>query len=134
MNARIQRLIHWPSQSFSSIPLSSIIPQVSSLLLFDTSHNPHLPLPLRIGDYNLDGFPDILAVVATSSSTTAKILKSLPCETGRPECDGGRGNSGRRRFDVVSKGATVLEQIHDVRGASWLDLDEDVSMTCQEFF
>ena len=56
-------------QAYDIFPLSDILPKQSSLLLTDTSHNPPLPLALRIGDANLDGFPDILAVVVGNPST-----------------------------------------------------------------
>ncbi|KAF8602747.1 hypothetical protein BDV93DRAFT_494396 [Ceratobasidium sp. AG-I] len=55
--------------AYDIFPLSDILPKQSSLLLTDTSHNPPLPLPLHIGDANLDGFPDILAVAVGNPST-----------------------------------------------------------------
>ncbi|KAB5595192.1 Cell division control protein 73 [Ceratobasidium theobromae] len=50
--------------AYAIIPLSDVLSGYSSLILTDTSHVPPLPLPLRLGDADVDGFPDILAVAA----------------------------------------------------------------------
>lgn len=77
-----------------------------------------------MGDTDLDGFPDLLFVAATSDGHTPKLLVSEPCARGLPGCDG--YGHGRRGFRLVQKGTESLEAIKDARGVTLLDLDEDV--------
>ncbi|KAG8790454.1 hypothetical protein FRC12_011834 [Ceratobasidium sp. 428] len=136
--------------AYSVLRLADILPQQTSLLLADTSHTPPLPLPLRLGDANSDGFPDILAVVVeragvdrvpvllynlpgkhgTSSSSLGKDVQRLfmarnvtsESEVGTRAAAKG---VGRRTFKPVKSGAEVLGEITDARGVAFLDLDED---------
>lgn len=129
-----------PSQSFTSFPLSTLFPgsqnhndnnlASSSLLLFDVSHDPSIPIPLRVGDYNLDGYPDLMIILATArGTTTVRLLQSETCSSSNSkECGSGKAaEKGRRRFREVVKGAEALTTMEDVRGASFMDIDEDVS-------
>ncbi|KAG8727135.1 hypothetical protein FRC11_013845, partial [Ceratobasidium sp. 423] len=70
--------------AYSIIPLSSVVPNHDSLLLTDTSHNPPLPISLHIGDANLDGFPDILAVTVGEAGVerVPVLLLSVPGKEG----------------------------------------------------
>lgn len=95
----------------------------SSILVTDTTFSPSIPLPVRLGDTDLDGFPDLLFVAATSDGHTPKLLVSEPCARGLPGCD--EYGHGRRGFRLVQKGTESLEAIKDARGVTLLDLDED---------
>lgn len=75
-------------------------------------------------DTNLDGYPDLLFVAATSDGHTPKLLVSEPCAKGLPGCD--ESGRGRRGFRLAQKGTESLEAIKDARGVALLDLDEDV--------
>ncbi|CEL54545.1 T-cell immunomodulatory protein OS=Homo sapiens GN=ITFG1 PE=1 SV=1 [Rhizoctonia solani AG-1 IB] len=139
--------------AYSIIPLNSILPNYNSLLLTDTSHDPPLPIPLHIGDANLDGFPDILAVAVGEAavdrvpvllfsvpgkdgpSTSAKTLDSRApgFSPHMQQLFGFAGNASiatsgthhRRFFKSAKHGAEVLAEITDARGVAFVDLDED---------
>ena len=89
-------------------------------------------MPLKIGDLNLDGFVDIVVIVATPSAgdwsklaKTPKILGSTACRKGVAGC--GPDGQGRRGWSVVGRDNNVLEEFQDVRGVVLVDIDEDVS-------
>ncbi|KDN40618.1 hypothetical protein RSAG8_07947, partial [Rhizoctonia solani AG-8 WAC10335] len=135
--------------AYSIIPLSSILPDHDSLLLTDTTHNPPLPIALHIGDANLDGFPDILAVAVGEGSVerVPVLLFSVPGKEGPSvsvkvfnegpnvqQLFGAGGNvttaatlarHHRRFFKSVKHGTEPLAQITDTRGVAFVDLDED---------
>jgi len=98
----------------------------------DTTHNPPIPLPIKLGDANVDGFTDMLFVLSTQNAMapnrekrTPKLVMSVPCEGGVAGCTNGRG---RRGFSVVRKGAKGLEMVGDARGVAFVDMDEDGSL------
>ncbi|KIK98838.1 hypothetical protein PAXRUDRAFT_632706 [Paxillus rubicundulus Ve08.2h10] len=108
----------------NDIPLSSLVQSPSSsLLVLDTTFSPALPLPIRLGDANLDGFPDLLLISATGGVHTPKLLFSEPCTKGLPGCD--ENGQGRRGFGLVTRGAEDMESVRDARGATFFDMDED---------
>ncbi|KDQ33979.1 hypothetical protein PLEOSDRAFT_1052766 [Pleurotus ostreatus PC15] len=115
------------NDGFARIPISSLFPTSdgtsTTLLVLDTTFNPPVPLPIRLGDANLDGFPDILQVVATHSDQTPKLLFSVPCERGLPGC--AQDGRGRRSFKVTTKGVQSLNAVKDAISATFLDMDED---------
>ena len=104
--------------------MSELIPDLNSpsLVLLDTTQKPALPLPLRIGDFNMDGHPDLLVVVAHRGGIQAKLLESLPCGPHHKECSVGR------TFRSPAKGSAALDAVLDVRVASFFDIDDDVSL------
>jgi len=115
------------------IPLSSLFPPPTgspppSLVVLDVSYTPPLHIPLKLGDVNLDGFPDILAIVAPSGSRSPdripKLAVSTPCGNGIPGC--GQYGSGSRGWEVLT-GEESLDSVHDARSVAFLDMDEDVS-------
>ncbi|TDL20150.1 hypothetical protein BD410DRAFT_726152 [Rickenella mellea] len=127
--------------AFTTIPISALLPPTStsssaaSLLVFDTTTNPPLPLPIKLGDINMDGFPDILFVAASAPhggflgigdhvDTRAVLAESIGC-AGGVTAVGCTEGGGRRGFEVVKKGAALLSQIKDARGAAFIDIDED---------
>lgn len=111
-------------QAFASFAIADLFPShANELLVLDRTYNPPLPLPVKLGDADLDGFPDILLIVAG----TPRLLYSTSCDAGG-HCKGGRGTRG---FQEHSSGTESLAKIKDARGVSWADLDEDVrSSSC----
>ncbi|EGO21825.1 hypothetical protein SERLADRAFT_363011 [Serpula lacrymans var. lacrymans S7.9] len=117
------------NDAFVQVPVSALLSSTansapsSSLLLYDTTNTPSIPIPIKLGDANLDGFPDFLLIAASGDSHTPKLLFSEPCAKGLAGCD--QNGHGRRGWKLVSKGAETLETIKDARGAAFLDMDED---------
>jgi len=100
----------------------------ASLLVRDITSTPAIPLPIKLGDANLDGFPDLLFIIAppgASHDRVAKLVFSVPCAKGVVGC--ASNGSGRRGWSVVTKGTEVLDEMKDARGVTFLDMDEDVS-------
>ncbi|KAI8999088.1 hypothetical protein BD414DRAFT_476952 [Trametes punicea] len=121
------------NDAFVRIPLSYIFPPTSqsptspSLLVMDTTQNPPVPLPIKLGDVNQDGFPDLLAVVVTGTgshrSRTPQLALSVPCTKGVAGCNG--DGTGRRGWRVVKKDVNPLTNVRDARSVAFLDMDED---------
>jgi integrin alpha FG-GAP repeat containing protein 1 len=125
-------------QSLVSIPLSSILPSSGDpQLLLHVPGEPNIPLPLRPGDFNVDGFPDLLLTIHNSTAVPGvitrraghqvRILENVPCGNGVAGCEGRKNGRG---FKVGGgSGWEVLDDIWDASGASWLDVDDDVRLT-----
>jgi len=116
------------NDAFVRIPLSALFPvsggsSTPSLLVLDASYTPPLPIPLKLGDANLDGFPDLLVIVTSPPDHIPKLLFSVPCSNGAVGC--AADGSGRRGWTVAKKGAEYLDAVKDARGVSFLDMDED---------
>jgi len=111
------------------IPLSDIFPEgPTSLLLYDHTFSPPVPVPIRIGDANLDGFPDLLPIVVSPPSSgsrtraaTPQLLMSIPCN----HCTHVADKADKRSFKAMKRDADPLTSITDARGVAFLDLDED---------
>jgi integrin alpha FG-GAP repeat containing protein 1 len=84
----------------------------------------------------VDGYPDLLLTVVDPKAKTfsgilgsqegsqARILRNVACGRGLPGCDAG---GQERTFSVgQGKGWEAMEEIWDVTGASWIDIDDDV--------
>ncbi|KAH8114092.1 hypothetical protein DFH11DRAFT_1595734 [Phellopilus nigrolimitatus] len=122
------------NDAFVRIPLTDIFPS-SSLLVSDTRSSPSVPLPIRLGDANLDGFPDLLLITAAvpsggsflrigeTSNRTPQLVLSVPCAKGIPGC--GKKGNGRVGWKPVKKDAEALSSIVDASGVAFLDIDED---------
>ncbi|KAI0810948.1 hypothetical protein BC629DRAFT_1589690 [Irpex lacteus] len=125
---------------FVRIPVTTLFPSSSStsnsasfLLVLDTTQSPSVPIPIKLGDVNQDGFPDILAIVASGttgrSDRTPRLAYSVECHGGKhgksvPGCAG----NGRRGWSVLQKGAEVMSEVRDAVGVAFLDMDEDGSL------
>lgn len=122
-------------QAFVRVPLSDIFPPTKGssvqpgLLVMDTIQDPPVPVPIKLGDVNQDGFPDLLAIVVHGSGShgqrTPNLVMSVPCAKSVAGCSGSGG--GRRGWQAVKKDADPLLKIQDARSAAFLDMDEDVS-------
>lgn len=97
-----------------------------SLLVYDTSAQPPVPLPLKLGDANLDGFPDILMITVSGRERIPALLFSTPCSPGVAGCSS--AGSEKHGWTVAKNNARVLSDIKDARSVSFLDVDEDVGL------
>ncbi|PWN19934.1 hypothetical protein BCV69DRAFT_283464 [Microstroma glucosiphilum] len=121
------------------IPFASLLPGHKPLLEDRLTSLAHpLPVPLVIGDYNKDGYPDILLLSIppkTRSDGTGKtsvhILSNSRCSlltdaSAKSECNKATTPEEEGRWlSVVQGGAEPLTHIDDVRAASWVDIDDD---------
>ncbi|KAI9138233.1 hypothetical protein BKA69DRAFT_811638 [Paraphysoderma sedebokerense] len=93
------------------------------------------PAPIRIGDFNLDGYPDFLILTAPSSSsgtipspTSLELLQSGPCIN--PRCSVEDSSVETRDFQIVQHGVGALRSVGgddkmDIIQAAFFDVDED---------
>ncbi|WVW83885.1 hypothetical protein I302_105907 [Kwoniella bestiolae CBS 10118] len=126
---------------FASIPFSTLLSlheeDTTSGILLHPPNQPTIPLPVRPGDYNVDGFPDLLLTVHTSIKggkgisgdkevNQVKVLVNTPCGKNVPGCE----RKGTKRGFKVGGGKpwAALDGIYDAEGASWLDIDDDGSL------
>lgn len=135
-------------QAYVHFPISDLLPPSrgsdrtpSSLLVFDTRSSPSVPVHLRIGDVNLDGFPDILLVTASPTSSrsykrTPRLLFAAPCAHSGKSHDNGKGGrtagcgedgKGRVGWTVADRDVDALDDVSDTASVTFLDIDEDVS-------
>ncbi|KAG0305341.1 hypothetical protein BGZ98_004275 [Dissophora globulifera] len=109
-------------------PLGDVLPEGQQLLLSDPGFKGKLPVSVHVGDYNLDGYPDLLVVSGTpgdnSRPSSATLLQSVLCSS-EDVCLPSAIVAKRRSFVKVTEGADVLNLVQDVRAAAFLDLDED---------
>ncbi|CAH2323930.1 T-cell immunomodulatory [Pelobates cultripes] len=75
-----------------------------------------MPITLRFGDYNMDGFPDALAILRDTSGSNqqAFLLENVPC----------KNTTCSRVFDVHWE-ISDLNQIKDALAAAFFDIYED---------
>ncbi|GAA6063243.1 hypothetical protein JCM10212_000345 [Sporobolomyces blumeae] len=96
-----------------------------------TSFQGALPTPPQIGDYNIDGYPDLLIVSTPPRSHTstklASLLQSVPCTVERG-CTDEQVKRKRRTFKVVDEGVEELSKFKDVESVAWFDMDDDGSL------
>ncbi|KAF9438400.1 hypothetical protein BGZ76_008180 [Entomortierella beljakovae] len=110
-------------------PLDGILPDGQQLLLSDPDFKGKLPVTIHVGDYNLDGYPDLLVVSGTPGNngkpSSATLLSSILCEEDDDICLPSAVAAKRRSFSKVTEGADALNLVQNVRAAAFLDLDED---------
>ena len=114
-------------QAFQSIPIASLVPSAPYLVLSDSSFRGQLPNPIRIGDYNKDGYPDLLLVTSQSPSAHQgyiSLMESSECS--KKACSKVTYDATRRSFlKLDDNRAKALNDIKDAKSALWLDIDED---------
>ncbi|KAF9357346.1 hypothetical protein BGX26_003894 [Mortierella sp. AD094] len=110
-------------------PLDGVLPDGQQLLLSDPGFKGKLPISVHVGDYNLDGYPDLLVVSGTpgnnNAPSSATLLQSVLCSSNDGLCLPMEVAAKRRSFVKVTEGADPLNLVKDVRAAAFLDLDED---------
>ena len=79
-----------------------------------------MAVPLQVGDVNLDGYPDILAVVQTSQGSRAVIFENTACTPSL--CP--PSSSWTRTMQYVASRQGSLDHIYGVSRAAFYDLDE----------
>lgn len=106
------------------------MPDAPYLVLADSAFRGNLPNPLRIGDYNKDGYPDLLILSSGSSGRSQgrpSLLQSQPCS--KKTCTQAAYESSRRSFaKLEGDAANALNSIQDAKSAMWMDIDEDGSL------
>ncbi|CAJ0845551.1 7606_t:CDS:10 [Entrophospora sp. SA101] len=93
------------------------------IVIKDKSFKGMLPVPIRIGDYNMDGFPDLLVISEKGTEHFVSLLESIPCTL--EYCDPLAVKAQRRAFVKVIDGANSLNEITNAKGAAFFDVDED---------
>ncbi|KAJ2662113.1 hypothetical protein IWW48_002009 [Coemansia sp. RSA 1200] len=88
------------------------------------------PPPIRLGDTNLDGHPDMVFVTKSGSSgkrNRVRMLRSVECDGSSSDgkASGCKLSSSieQRGFSPIRDGVAVLEKLDRVQGVSLLDLD-----------
>ncbi|KAI8983819.1 hypothetical protein BDB01DRAFT_790233 [Pilobolus umbonatus] len=93
-----------------------------TLRMMDDSFRGKLPVGLHIGDYNMDGYPDILL------TTTERVilLQSIMCHS--DACASAAMEAEKRTFTMVTTGADILSELPNPTQAVFFDIDEDGSL------
>lgn len=82
----------------------------------DQNYRLDTKIPLAVGDFNVNGFPDILAVVnnSTTSSKHSILLENIS-----------KNNNNERTFSRSTRGTEELEKITGVTGSFFVNLYQD---------
>ncbi|PKI82542.1 hypothetical protein MVES1_003813 [Malassezia vespertilionis] len=101
----------------------------AQLLLQDELSPLHTPVSLRIGDYNKDGYPDILLLTvpkgAPQGATRVHLLESVSCKSAaHPGCTAKDARAPEHR-SMRRLPHTVLDNVEFARSAAFIDLGED---------
>eukprot|EP01095_Lingulamoeba_sp_RSL-Kostka_P005985 TRINITY_DN1839_c0_g1_i1.p1 TRINITY_DN1839_c0_g1~~TRINITY_DN1839_c0_g1_i1.p1 ORF type:complete len:721 (+),score=272.83 TRINITY_DN1839_c0_g1_i1:146-2308(+) len=88
--------------------------------------NDVVPLTLRAGDYNIDGYPDILIPIYDESKETSfiQLWKNIECDD--DICNTNTTSNHRRSFKLQTDGTDVLSSgnFEDAFVGAFVDLDE----------
>ncbi|CAO1616755.1 unnamed protein product [Sympodiomycopsis kandeliae] len=144
-----QFVLDFEEKSLLRVPLSSMLPGHMPLImdtLTESSSDSPQPISLALGDYDKDGYPDILFLSVPpgepsdgSGKTGVHILRNVGCgslsdDRIRDQCRksstlGGADTDDQGRWLILNKVSTeVLDRVEDARSASWVDIDEDGSL------
>ncbi|KAJ1338963.1 hypothetical protein BSLG_006102 [Batrachochytrium salamandrivorans] len=111
---------------YTSMSISDIFPS-DDIYVNDLTFKGTMPNPLRIGDYNNDGYPDILLMTvstAESSKVSARLLRSVPCGE---RCSHDSSTAGARTFVSVYEGVGAFKNYPEmmISGLTFMDINED---------
>ncbi|KAG0035603.1 hypothetical protein BGZ81_005581 [Podila clonocystis] len=110
-------------------PLGNVLPHGQQLVLNDPGFKGSLPVSVHVGDYNLDGYPDLLVVSGTPNNirgpSSATLLQSVLCSANDDNCFPSAIAAKRRTFVKVTEGADPLNNAQNVKAAAFFDIDED---------
>ncbi|KAM8947493.1 T-cell immunomodulatory protein [Pelodytes ibericus] len=107
----------WKDDSKQWVPVLQDFRRANTLWGFVPPGNPvTMPITLHIGDYNMDGYPDALAIVrdTAGSNQQAVLLENVPC----------KNTTCTRMFEVLWE-ISDLNQITDAVVAAFFDIYED---------
>lgn len=82
----------------------------------------NIPIPIRIGDINMDGYPDIVLSVSETQKPI-EIYESVPC-TEKLGCSE-KAIKANRRTLVYSDHSKVLNRRQNIRSAAFMDIEEN---------
>jgi len=82
----------------------------------------NIPIPIRIGDINMDGYPDIVLSISETSKPI-EIYQSVPCNT-KFGCNENATKANRRTL-LYSEHSKVLNRRQNIRSASFMDIEEN---------
>lgn len=107
-------------ESYSIFDLENILAKGEYIVMDDSSFKGASPVPIRLGDYNLDGYPDLLFV----TNQRALLMESELCNN--KLCTQTDADNYRRSFKLVSQGAEALtKDVSNPRQAAFFDIAED---------
>jgi integrin alpha FG-GAP repeat containing protein 1 len=121
------------TKAYVRFPLSDLLP--GSLVVQDPTFSiggSPLHVPIRLGDADVDGFPEMLLTVYSTDShnagrTSPVLVSNVPCTSADIAGCGGKVDTTRRGWQVLQLGTQVLSGVSDARSAAFIDIDEDVS-------
>jgi len=82
----------------------------------------NIPIPIRIGDINMDGYPDLILSISESSKPI-EIYQSVPCTT-KFGCNE-KATEANRRTVLYSDHSKVLNRRQNIRSAAFMDIEEN---------
>eukprot|EP01116_Phalansterium_solitarium_P000950 TRINITY_DN10777_c0_g1_i1.p1 TRINITY_DN10777_c0_g1~~TRINITY_DN10777_c0_g1_i1.p1 ORF type:complete len:720 (-),score=218.54 TRINITY_DN10777_c0_g1_i1:42-2201(-) len=87
-----------------------------------------MPLTIRVGDYNLDGFPDLLIPTVWqrpdgSQAYTIELWQNVQCSDST--CGSSAASSGARTFQQMTDGTDALSSMLDAYAGAFFDIDDD---------
>ncbi|KAG2182189.1 hypothetical protein INT43_007116 [Umbelopsis isabellina] len=107
-------------ESYSIFDLKNVLANGEYIVMDDSSFKGSSPVPIRLGDYNLDGYPDLLFV----TNRRALLMESVLCNN--KLCTQSDADNYRRSFRLVSQGSEALSKdISNPRQAAFFDIAED---------
>ncbi|CAO3614596.1 unnamed protein product [Cunninghamella echinulata] len=110
------------SESYTIFDLAPYLDIGEYVLTHDTGFKGYLPVPIHAGDYNLDGYPDLLI----TTNKKIMLLQSDWCTS--TQCTGNQILTNKRTFSLVRTGAEPLTKMNNPRHATFFDIDEDGSL------
>ncbi|ORX56668.1 hypothetical protein BCR36DRAFT_395605 [Piromyces finnis] len=82
----------------------------------------NIPIPIRIGDINMDGYPDIILSISETTKPI-EIYQSVPCNT-KLGCNENATKANRRTL-LYSEHSKVLNRRQNIRSAAFMDIEEN---------
>lgn len=114
------------AQSLIKFKASDLLDDGETLITTSDAFRGVLPTPPQIGDYNVDGYPDLLVLAAGGwGKRRVRVLESVPCSSHTKECTRAHRERSRRAFTRVTKGVAPLDEVEDAESATWVDVDDD---------
>ncbi|CAO3663293.1 unnamed protein product [Umbelopsis ramanniana] len=108
------------TQSYSMFDMNSVLSSGEYIRTDDTGFQGSWPVPIRLGDYNLDGYPDLLVV----TNKRVVLFESVLCDNHL--CPAPATNAYRRAFKIVTSGTDAIDSdISNPRQAAFFDIAED---------